>query len=168
MQTQTHKVKGMHCASCASIIEKTIKKIDGVEKISVNPGTESAKISFDELKTNPKILNKKLEPLGYSFIVETPLIASDMRMSEDEHFAHLGINQTKNEKLVELKDMRKKVLTAIPIAVFAIFIMGWDILAKYEVVSEMNYILENFFHYLLPVLATYILFIVGKPYLFGF
>ncbi|MDD3663000.1 MAG: heavy metal translocating P-type ATPase, partial [Candidatus Pacebacteria bacterium] len=168
MQTQTHKVKGMHCASCASIIEKTIKKIDGVEKISVNPGTESAKISFDELKTNPKILNKKLEPLGYSFIVETPLIASDMRMSEDEHFAHLGINQTKNEKLVELKDMRKKILTAIPIAVFAIFIMGWDILAKYEVVSEMNYILENFFHYLLPVLATYILFIVGKPYLFGF
>ena len=46
--TNIYKVKGMHCASCASIIERTVKKIDGVESIEVNPGTENAKISFDE------------------------------------------------------------------------------------------------------------------------
>ena len=45
---QTFKVKGMHCASCASIIEKTLKKQAGVESASVNYGNESAKISFDE------------------------------------------------------------------------------------------------------------------------
>lgn len=183
MQTQTHKVKGMHCASCASIIEKTIKKIDGVEEISVNPGTESAKISFDESKTNPEILNKKLEPLGYSFVVEVPPIsrkdvnnnhgygqmkASDMGMSEDEHSSHLGLNQSKKDKLAELKDMRQKVISAIPIAIFAILIMAWDILAKYNIVSEMSYTLDNFLHYLLPFFATYILFVVGKPYLLGF
>ena len=68
MQTQTYKVKGMHCASCASIIEKTIKKIDGIESILVNNGTENAKIIFDNTKTNPEQFNKKLEPLGYSLI----------------------------------------------------------------------------------------------------
>ena len=46
MHTEIYQVKGMHCASCASIIEKTLKKIDGVESIEVNPGTEKAKISF--------------------------------------------------------------------------------------------------------------------------
>ena len=47
MHTQTYKVKGMHCASCASIVERTVKKIEGVENIAVNNGTENAKISFD-------------------------------------------------------------------------------------------------------------------------
>ena len=61
MSTQIYKIKGMHCASCASIIERTIKKIDGVKEIFVNNGTENAKISFDENKTNPDFFNKKLD-----------------------------------------------------------------------------------------------------------
>ena len=94
----------MHCASCANIIERTIKKIEGVEEISVNNGTENAKISFDETKTNVADFNKKLEPIGYSFLV-TPshnMTATEMGMSESEHAAHLGLNQSKEEKLSEL------------------------------------------------------------------
>ncbi len=180
--SKIYKVKGMHCASCASIIERTIKKVDGVEEISVNPGTESVKISFDEYKTNPETLNKKLEPLGYSFVVEkTPsmvthkinhdshqMSASDMGMSEDEHAVHLGLNQSKAEKLAELKEMRTKVISAIPLAIISVFMMGWDIFAQLNFVGEMSLVLEEFFHHLLPVMATYILFVVGKPYLLGF
>ena len=59
--TNTYKIKGMHCASCASIIERTVKKIDGVEDISVNNGTENAKISFNTEKTSPEIFNQKLD-----------------------------------------------------------------------------------------------------------
>ena len=54
MHTQTYKVKGMHCASCSSIIEKTFKKTDGVHSADVNYGTETAKVSFDESKTPPQ------------------------------------------------------------------------------------------------------------------
>lgn len=50
---KTYKVKGMHCASCAGIIEKTFKKTEGVQSVEVNYGTETAKVSFDESKTNP-------------------------------------------------------------------------------------------------------------------
>src|SRR3990167_9728194 len=46
--------------------------------------------------------------------------------------------------------------------------MGWDILAEYGVVSEMGYVVKEFFHHLLPLMATYILFVLGKPYLLGF
>jgi Cu+-exporting ATPase len=80
MNTKIYKIKGMHCASCGSIIERTIKKMDGVENISVNNGTENAKISFDENKTNPQDFNKKLEPLGYSLYI--PMTAKEMGMSE--------------------------------------------------------------------------------------
>ncbi|MEK7113881.1 MAG: hypothetical protein AAB873_03585, partial [Patescibacteria group bacterium] len=84
-----------------------------------------------------------------------------------EHAAHLGLNQYKKEKLAEVRDMRNKVFSAIPLAIFAALVMGWDILAQYGVVSEMSYVIKEFFHHLLPIFATYTLFVVGKPYLLG-
>jgi Cu2+-exporting ATPase/Cu+-exporting ATPase len=168
-------VKGMHCASCASIIERTVKKIDGVEDISVNPGTENAKISFDENKTNPEHFNKKLEPLGYSLIdhdmgstnMSGNMTASDMGMSEDGHKAHLGLSQTKKEKIAELQDMKNKLFSLIPIVLVSIFVMTWEIFSQFKLTPEMPSVWNTFFHHLLPVMATYTLFIVGKPYLLG-
>ena len=155
----------MHCASCAAIIEKDIKKIDGVDSVEVNYGTEMAKISFNESKTNPEALSKKIEPLGYSLIIPT---AESMNMSADEHAAHLGFNQSKAEKLAEIKDMKIKVISAIPLAIISALILGWDILAQYNMVPAMSYVIKEFFHHLLPLMATYVLFVVGKPYLLGF
>jgi Cu+-exporting ATPase len=173
MQTQIYRIKGMHCASCASIIERTVKKIDGVESIAVNNGTENAKISFDTNKTNPELFNKKLEPLGYSLVVPQVhdmknMSASEMGMSENEHAEHLGLNQTKKEKLAELAEIKTKVMSAIPLAIFSIFVMGWDIFAQFKLLPEMSYFWSEFFHHLLPIFATYTLFVVGKPYLMGF
>lgn len=148
MITKTLKVRGIHCASCSSIIERTIKKIDGVETIEVNSGTENAKISFDENKTNIQEFNKKIELIGYSFIV-----------NQD--------NQPKSEKFTELKDMENKLLSLIPIVIISLFVMSWDIFAKFNFIAEMSYFWSEFFHHLLPILATYTLFVVGKPYLLG-
>ena len=166
IQRQTYKVKGMHCASCSSVIEKTFQKVDGVHAAEVNYGTEKAKVSFDPSKTNPHDLSKHIEPLGYS--LEVPTTAEEMGMSENEHAAHLGLNHSKKEKLSEVTDMRSKVISAIPIALFAAFVMGWDILSEYSAVPAMSYTLKEFFHHLLPIFATYVLFVVGKPYLLGF
>lgn len=143
--------------------------------MEVNYGTEKAKIAFDESKTNPHHLSQKIEPLGYSLALDHEVDSSnhsksaeEMGMSADEHATHLGLNQSKKEKLAEVADMRTKIFSAIPIAIFAAFVMGWDILAQYKTVPEMSYTLKEFFHHLLPILATYILFVVGKPYLLGF
>lgn len=162
--TETYKVKGMHCASCAGIIERTFKKEDGVHSVEANYGTESVKVAFDETKTNPHHLSEKIEKLGYSLVVPT---AEEMGMSASEHAEHLGINQSKKEKLEEIADMRRKVISVIPLAIFSIFIMSWDILAQFKIVAEAPYIWKEFFHHLLPIFATYTLFVVGKPYLLG-
>lgn len=173
MHTQTYRVKGMHCASCSAIIEKTFKKTEGVHSAEVNYGTEKAKVSFDPAKTNPQELSKKIEPLGYSLDVSDHSdhggkTAEEMGMSADEHAAHLGLNQSKKEKLAEVADMRSKVLSAIPLTIFSIIVMGWDILAQYGVVPKMSTTIYEFVHHLLPIFATYVLFVVGKPYLLGF
>ncbi len=174
-QAKIYRVKGMHCASCAGIIEKTFKKTEGVYSVEVNYGTEKAKVAFDESKTNAQELSKKIEPLGYSLALDQEIShdhggqsAEEMGMSAYEHVAHLGLNQSKKEKLAEVADMRTKVLSAIPLAIFAALVMGWDILAQYKAVPEMSYTIKEFIHHLLPILATYVLFVVGKPYLMGF
>jgi Cu2+-exporting ATPase/Cu+-exporting ATPase len=173
-QAKTYKVKGMHCASCASIIEKTFKKTAGVQSVQVNYGTEKAKLAFDPKVVDIEQLSKKIEPLGYSLLIDQDTgthdgpSAQDMGMGVEEHRAHLGINQSKKEKLAELADMKSKVIFAIPLAIISIAIMFFDILAQYGLVGEMSETTSEFVHHLLPIMATYILFVVGKPYLLGF
>jgi P-type Cu+ transporter len=166
IHTQTYRVKGMHCASCSSTIEKIFIKAVGVQAAEVNYGTEKARITFDVSQTNPDHLSKLIEPHGYA--LEVPETAREMGMSENEHASHLGLHMSKKDKVEESADMRKKLFSAIPISIFAAFVMGWDIMAQYSIVPAMNYTLDEFFHHLLPIFATYILFVVGKPYLLGF
>lgn len=173
MKNQTYKIKGMHCASCASIIEKTLKKEAGVESADVSYGTEAVKLSFDETKTTAENLSEKIEKFGYTLDIpvthnmDVTGTAESMHMSADEHTAHLGLNQSKKEKLAELKDMRIKLYTLIPMVLVSIFVMTWDILAQFKTVPAMSLFSSEFFHHLLPVLATYTIFIVGRPYLLG-
>ncbi|TSA44065.1 heavy metal translocating P-type ATPase [bacterium] len=169
MTNKTFGIRGMHCASCASIIEKSLKKVEGVDAIEVNIGTEKAKITFDESKTNAQQLSKVVEPLGYTLVIpEAEPTASEMNMSEDEHKAHLGLNQTKAEKLAELAAMRVKILTIMPMTVIAIIIMAWGILAEFDRVAAIPAAWNGPFNYLLAIMAAYALFFVGKPYLLGF
>ena len=138
-EPQIFEVRGMHCASCSSMIEKTFKKIEGVQSAEVNYGTEKAKVSFDPSKTNPQALSKHIEPLGYSLVIPT---AEDMGMSADEHAAHLGLNQSKKEKLAEIAGMRTKVISSIPITLVSVVIMVWGALAEFEISAPPTEIFE--------------------------
>ena len=157
MEQKTFAVKGMHCASCAGIIEKTFRKTEGVVSAAVNYGTEEVKVLFDGKKTDPGRLSGLIEPLGYSLVVpqETD------RGTEEE------TDIRKREKEAELDDLKRKVFSVIPLAAFAIFVMGWEVLGKYEVVPPMSYVWKEFFHHMLPLFATYTLFVAGRPYLLG-
>jgi Cu2+-exporting ATPase/Cu+-exporting ATPase len=153
MKEKIFKIKGMHCASCAGIIEKTFKKTKGVSDASVNYGNESIKMSFDTSKISTEELSKKIEPFGYSLIVE------------EDYVNDSNLSQSKKEKILEISEMKKKLFIAIPIAFFSILVMVYEILSKYKVVEEMGPITEEFIHHLMPILATYILFVIGRPYL---
>ena len=63
--------------------------------------------------------------------------------------------------------MRTQVLIALPLAAISIFIMGWDMLVAYNLAAPMSPVLSEFFHHLLAVMATYVLFVIGKPYWLG-
>jgi len=147
MTEETFKIKGMHCASCVAIIEKTFKKTEGVNFAIANYGNESVKVSYDESKISKENLLKKIEPLGYSFTQE------EVKLKES--------------KYQEISKMKNGLYVAIPMALFSVFVMLYEIFSKYEVVPNMGIVLEKFIFILMPIIATYILFVVGKPYILG-
>jgi len=159
----------MHCASCASIIEKSLGKVQGVDAVNVNFGTETARISYDESSAHPEQLSKHIEPLGYTLVMPAPAAtAADMGMSEDEHAAHLGLNQSKAEKLAELSAMKAKIIAIMPMAAFAVVVMTWNILAEFGRLPLVPESWNDPFNTVLAFMAAYALFVVGKPYLLGF
>ncbi len=56
-------IKGMHCNSCAALIEKELK--DKVISINVNYSKERAEIEFDENKISENEIRELIKKLGY-------------------------------------------------------------------------------------------------------
>jgi len=58
-------LSGMHCASCANIIERTLKKVPGVKEGNVNFAAEKASILFNEKEVKVADLIKTIKLAGY-------------------------------------------------------------------------------------------------------
>lgn len=57
-------IKGMHCDSCAKIIEMELK--DKVQKIEVNVSKGTASVEFDNNKISEKEIKEIINGLGYT------------------------------------------------------------------------------------------------------
>lgn len=155
METQTYTVSGMHCASCAGIITKKLKKLQGVASCDVNFATEKATVSFNPNMVSVDHMNHEIDKLGYT--LKNPHTMED-------HSMHTGVNQTKEEKLKELGKLKTKIHFVLPFTFIVFILMMWDILAKFSVLSEIPVqasILNTFYF----ILASVVLFWVGNPYL---
>ncbi len=57
-------IKGMHCASCVNVIEKSLRRIDGVKEATVNLATESGCVVC-ETDVPDKKIKEALKKVGY-------------------------------------------------------------------------------------------------------
>lgn len=170
-QTQSVSVVGIHCASCASIIKRKLEKIDGVESCEVNVGTEKAQLHFDSQKVSVADMNQTIGKLGYS------LIEQETSQKPIDHSLHEGHDMmtpissdksVKERKLQELQKLERHIKIVLPFIAVSIFVMVWEVGASpLGLWSQMPQIVKDFFHHLLPIFATYTLFVIGLPYLQG-
>jgi len=70
MKTTTFNIVGMHCASCVTRNERSLKKIKGVLDVSVNFGTHSATVEFDDSLVAEKTLYEAVIKNGYKVLTE--------------------------------------------------------------------------------------------------
>lgn len=64
------KISGMHCASCALNVEKSLQDVEGVEDAQVNFGTEKATVEYDPEKVELVELEEKVQDAGYGVVNE--------------------------------------------------------------------------------------------------
>lgn len=74
MTTKVQKTEfpiiGMHCASCAKLIERQLKKVPGVIDASVNYANEQAYIESESEKCEPQDFAYAVESAGYKAVIE--------------------------------------------------------------------------------------------------
>lgn len=182
MITNKYDVKGMHCASCASIIKRKLTKLEGVESADVNLATETA-----ELKISNNIplstLNAEISPLGYELKSNSHemgkvghdmqnMTLSDTTNPSSPHFGHdmgpVTLDASKKaEKLAELEKLRQKTFFVMPIAIIIFALMIWDLLSKQFRILPSIPLSMMAFNRLSFILALPIMFWVGQPYIQG-
>jgi Cu+-exporting ATPase len=58
-------IEGMTCTSCASRITRAVRKLDGVESIKVDLGSDSCAVSFDPDRTSLVAIVEAVRRAGY-------------------------------------------------------------------------------------------------------
>jgi Cu+-exporting ATPase len=95
MEKMTMKLRGMHCASCASSIESMTRSLAGVTSSNVNFAIEQIVIEYNPQKTSPDVIQKAIANLGYEAFV--PDLSAN------------GEDADKKARLTELQDLTRKV-----------------------------------------------------------
>ncbi|OQX21777.1 MAG: hypothetical protein BWK75_02425, partial [Candidatus Altiarchaeales archaeon A3] len=135
------KISGMHCASCAALIEDHLKKEKGIKSVNVNFATEKAYLEFD---TTSEIsiagVQKIIEKLGYKASEET--LGTEMK-KEDYH---------KAEKEEEIQKLKKQFILTL---IFALP-LGIEMMGEYVGLKMPNLIEENEF-FIQVVLTTVVI-----------
>lgn len=100
MTKTSFPIIGMHCASCARLIERQLKKTPGVSDAAVNYGSEQASVECDPSVATPEALADAVAAAGYKAVVGDELrkTASGSVMTPDDIK-----EEAKRNELAELK-----------------------------------------------------------------
>lgn len=71
MKREIYDIFGMHCASCASAVERVTSKLSGVKESSVNLPMNRLTIYYDERKCQQRDIIGKVEKAGFKAVLHT-------------------------------------------------------------------------------------------------
>lgn len=138
IKTTTFPIKGMHCASCVRVIEKSVGELSGVEECNVNLATEKATVTYDDKKVTKEKISEAVSNVGYKAMID-----EGIKNQDDE----------KQEKQRELNNLRNKTL-------FALFFGGLILWGSFPgIANTAPAFLKNYFIQL--ILATPVQFWAG-------
>jgi Cu+-exporting ATPase len=85
--TITLGIIGMTCSSCATVIEKTLAKVTGVQSAAVNLASETATIRFDPAVVGIDTLVSAVKGAGYDAVLRVETGTAPDGKAEDEQHA---------------------------------------------------------------------------------
>lgn len=149
----TYPVSGIDCASCALVITDTMKKMPGIQSCDVDILSKQVSLEFDEQTTSLETVNDSLIPLWYE--IKFPKANHE---DDEDHTGHL------HGESDDLKTERNNLMISAPLVAMSTIIMVWMLGVEYQRWAG-NEIIKEFFHHLMPIFATIMLFVVGWRYI---
>ncbi|EKD41332.1 MAG: hypothetical protein ACD_73C00766G0004, partial [uncultured bacterium] len=105
-------ITGMHCASCASKIEKNLLSLGGINFASVNFGNQSLTLNYEPGMISLKQIETKIKDMGYGM----GAFSLDRKIWEEQQI----------QKDKELLSLRSRVGITLPLAFIVMLLgMGW-------------------------------------------
>jgi len=111
---------GMHCASCATRIEKALGRAPGVNGATVNFATERATVHYDPAQTNPNQLREAVKKAGYDAIIEPE--ARGQEGASDETTGGEAQSGEAQRREAEYKSQKQKFLIALGLTIPVVFL----------------------------------------------
>ena len=119
---------GMHCSSCAGLIERKIKKLPGIKEVHVNYGAEKALVAFDSGVVDEERIKAAVKDAGYRAEV------AEQKDSE--------VERKKREQGIAA--YRKKFLVGLAFSVPLLYFMLLDFLSflpfREQILPRMGFI----------------------------
>jgi Cu+-exporting ATPase len=106
-------LSGMHCASCAGLIERALKKVPGVKTANVNFAAEKARVVFDNSLADNNVLIAAVEKAGYKAKL------SDSRDPEAD----------RRQREAEIKNYSRKFSTSLVLSLPMLYFMLLDFIS---------------------------------------
>lgn len=116
MERKIYKVRGMHCAACSNLINKSLLRMKGVKEANANYGSESLNVAYEPADVTPEKMNELLNKMGYTIIITEGDEKSEELFQE--------------EKQKELKSLRNRTILS--------FILSAPIILYYMSVHMFN------------------------------
>lgn len=153
-------ISGMTCSACSAHIEKSVKKLSGIQKANVNLLANSMNVSFDKEALTTAEIIKAVENAGYGALIH-----------EEQNSNVQSANKT-DPMIEELKGMKIRLIVSFLFLIPLFYItmghmMGLPIPMIFH--GEENAIIYAFTQFLLTLPIVYInrkYFIVGFKTLF--
>ncbi len=148
-------VEGMTCASCAARVEKSLRKIEGIENVSVNLATEKVTIE-SKSDIDLSVAAKAVEKYGYKLRTEQVLDGTSSAADnveeislQDEHYSELK------------KSFRFALIFTLPVFLISM-LRGFEFFREFWTFSD------DYTNKILLILTTPVIFISGKRFYSSF
>lgn len=122
MKKQKFAVTGMTCSACSSHVEKSVRKLSGMEKVSVNLLTNSMQVEYDETVCDTEKIIAAVEKGGYG----ASLMPSDLSANDSRNDAS-GISRrnTPNREALKGKKENRTMQVRLTVSIaFMIILMA--------------------------------------------
>lgn len=154
---KTFDVIGVHCASCKSLIERNVNKLDGINMVNVNFAAAKMMVDYDEKKVTLEEIAKAVASAGTYKLVKNDdevVLASPGEINKSSHMKEIakpahgetGYNHAEMLRADEYKLLKKKTILVGLANIPFLFVMINMLFNKSE--EMMSYLgmikLENF------------------------